>query len=90
MEDGIFMMQDDCSADLERKRILPLREDSFIHRSGCRPLMLTLTQLGRFLVDDIFSWEANFQRTPSLFEYEQLHDGYGNILEDELAWGMSK
>ena len=42
MEDGIFMMQDDFSTYLERKRELPLRKDSFTHGSGWRPVMPTL------------------------------------------------
>lgn len=90
MEDGIFMMQDDCSIDLMGKRIIPLWDDSFIHRSGWRPLMLTLTQLGRFLFDENFSWEANFKRTPSLFKHEKLHDGHGSIFEDEFGMGDVK
>ena len=52
--------------------------------------MLTLTQLGRFLLDESLSWEANFQRIPSLFEHENLHDGHGSILEDEFGMGDVK
>ena len=32
-----------------------------------------------------FSWEAYFQRSPLILEHEQLHDGHGNILEDEFG-----
>ena len=90
MEDGIFMMQDDCSMDLEKKKVLPLRKDSFIYGSRWRPLMLTLAKLGRFLLDDSFSWEVNFQRSLFLFEHEQLHEGHDNILEDEFGIGNVK
>ena len=52
--------------------------------------MLTLAQLGRFLLDDNFSWEANFQRSPFIFEHEPLHDGNGSKLEDEFGIGDVK
>ena len=74
MEDCIFMMQDDCSTYLMRRRILPLRKDPFTHRSRWRLLMLTLTRIGRFLLDDNFSREASFLGSPLLFEHEKLHD----------------
>ena len=52
--------------------------------------MLTLTQLGRFLLDDSFSREAIFLGSPLLFEHEQLHDWNGKILEDEFGMGDVK
>ena len=52
--------------------------------------MLTLAKIGRFFVDDSFSWEANFQRSPLLLEHEQLHDGHGSHLEDEIGMGDAK
>ena len=36
-------------------------------------------------MDGSFSWEANFQRPPLLFEHEQLHDEHGNTFEDEFS-----
>ena len=47
--------------------------------------MLTWAKIGRFFLDGIFSWEVNFQRSPLLFEHEQLHDGHGSNLEDEFG-----
>ena len=41
-------------------------------------------------MDDSFSWEAKFQRSPILFEHEQLHDGHGNTLEDDFGMGDVK
>ena len=52
--------------------------------------MLTLANIGRFLLDDSFSWEANFQRSPLLLEHENLHDGHGSILEDDFSMGNVK
>lgn len=51
--------------------------------------MHNLAQLGRFLLDDNFSWEANFQRSPLLLDHEQLHGGHGKILEDKFGmWNV--
>ena len=47
--------------------------------------MLTLAKIRRFFLDGSFSWEANLQKSPLLFEYDQLHDGHGSILEDEFG-----
>ena len=44
-----------------------------------------LVEIKRFFLDDSFSMEANFQRSPLLFEHEKLHDGHGNILEDDFG-----
>ena len=47
--------------------------------------MLTLAKIRRFILDGSFSWEANFQKSPLLFEHEKLHDGHGSILDDEFC-----
>ena len=47
--------------------------------------MLTLTKIRRFFLDGSFSWGANFQRPPLLFEHEQLHNGYGSTFEDDFG-----
>ena len=52
--------------------------------------MLTLANIRRVFLNGCFSWEANFQKPPLLFEYEKLHDGHGNTLEDEFGMGDVK
>ena len=52
--------------------------------------MLTLAKIRRLFSNGSFSWEANFQRPPLLLEHEQLHDGHGNTLKDDLGMGDVK
>ena len=52
--------------------------------------MLALAKIRRFFLDGSFSWEANFQESPLLFEHEQFHDGHSNTLEDEIGMGDVK
>ena len=61
------------------------RKESSIHWSRWRPLILILAKIRRFFLDGSFSWEANFQKSPLLFEHEQLHDGHDSTLEDEFG-----
>ena len=90
IEDGTTMVQESCSMDLEKQRVLPLRKESSIHWSIWRPLMLTLAKIRRFFLYGSSSWEANFQKSPLLFEHEKLHDGHGSTLEDEFGMGDVK
>ena len=52
--------------------------------------MLTLAKMRRFFLDVSFSWEANFQRPPLIFEHEELHNGHGSTLEDDFGMGDVK
>ena len=41
-------LEDGYSKDFDEQRIIPLRDDPFMHWSRWRPLMLTFPRIGRF------------------------------------------